>query len=332
MLSAVAARKARLQEKGETSTPSTPTSFNSSSTNANSEGKTLASSKRKHSPGESAKLVKRKRKGPPRVLEAKQTRYFEKIPDTILLIDSDREEQGSDVETSSESSDDVPLEPSSSRRMWSPSRPVMGAPGVISDHNAIGRNSTNTPSGSSGPFSIPLRLSTYEPTLNENFYSLTEEETITLLGPTSARDGTSCVLILLSASEKVALFGTYTLVLLRGRVSLAGVSMKASKTPHTVFSNRSSPIPIIECVASDETHSDSSDIPPRCLSAVDSHGVVMLVHRLHSGIEGLGLVCRTFENAFVPPKWSTTETLTDGIHLVSDDASKLGNDNADLTR
>jgi polynucleotide 5'-hydroxyl-kinase GRC3/NOL9 len=167
----------------------------------------------------------------------------------------------------------------------------------------------------------PEILSTFRPTLDRNTFLLTldERSSLGLNGP--------AVALILSPSTTVSFVGAYRLRVLRGSISLLGTTIQTSRVLHHVFAPWSSPIPVIEAhVAHGESSKSFSDIPARITSTLNEDGVVIVLQELQTGIEGLGHVVRTFEGVFDRANHEgALDIPLGGIHLVchsfSEDAS-----------
>ena len=193
------------------------------------------------------------------------------------------------------------------KRAWSPSRPMVDS----SDDEEPDPPGTFDPTMYPTP-PIPgkpefLPLSTFRPVLKRNVYSVSENEDMI--------SGKAVVLVL-QPNETVALVGTYSLCVLQGSLSLLGVTLSPSDTKHTIFAPRSSPIPILSWALSDRQGSCTFPIPSAIRQQVDTTAV--LIEYAHTGVEGLGRICKTSENAFKPPRESDVLPGTDlpRIHIV----------------
>ena len=162
------------------------------------------------------------------------------------------------------------------------------------------------------PTEEPQILSTYRPIHGQNLFglSLDEGSTLGLSGP--------AITLVLSPSATVSFVGAYRIRILRGSISLLGTIIPPSRVLHRVFAPRSSPIPVIEALAA---HGESSkslyDIPSRIISVIDQDDVIIVLQELRTGIEGLGRVMRTFEGVFhhVDPVGASDIPLG-GVHFV----------------
>ncbi|KAF8554649.1 hypothetical protein OG21DRAFT_1412116 [Imleria badia] len=179
------------------------------------------------------------------------------------------------------------------KRAWSPSRPISDS----SDDDEA------DPSGSFDPASYvasstsikpePLALSTFRPVPDSNVYPVLENE--------YATTGKARILVL-QPNETLAFVGTYSFCVLQGSLSLLGVTLSPSNTKHIVFAPRSSPIPILSWATLDRQGSCTFPIPP-CIRQ-QAKATAILIEYADTGVEGLGRICRVFENVFKPPRES----------------------------
>ncbi|KAI6004312.1 hypothetical protein EDD15DRAFT_2192181 [Pisolithus albus] len=169
-------------------------------------------------------------------------------------------------------------------REWSPSRPV-----DFEEPDA--------------PRPEPTVISNFLPVIGQNTFSLTQDD-FTATG----FQGDNGVVLVLNASESVALLGVYLLTVLQGRAKLCGVTLGPSSTQHRVFAPRSSPLPVISWAAT-EGHSKMSERPLPPSVHANSDATVVLIQYASTGVEGLGRICRVFENVFKPPRGTPTRDI-----------------------
>ncbi|KIJ60990.1 hypothetical protein HYDPIDRAFT_97607 [Hydnomerulius pinastri MD-312] len=181
-----------------------------------------------------------------------------------------------------------------SKRAWSPSRPMADSsdeeePGP----SRVGDLKNAAPLAHQTPLKAePTTLSTFCPVLDRNLYLLSESE--------SAPNEKGAILVL-HPNESVTLLGTYTICVLQGYISLLGVTLSPSDTKHRVFAPRSSPLPVLSWVA-------AGGLPDTCTFPVPpvvrqrSECTAILIRYLDTGVEGLGRICRVFDNVFKPPR------------------------------
>lgn len=160
--------------------------------------------------------------------------------------------------------------------------------------------------------SEPSQLSTFRPTRDLNVYELSADEA-------SAMGLQNEISVLsIDREETLALLGAYALTVLKGSISILGVTLSASKVAHHVFVPRSAPVPILRC-ASLDAHADLNiyTLPPRVRSI--HGGAVVAIQSLDTGVEGLGRVCRVFDGVFEPSRWlrSSAEVIRPGVSLVT---------------
>jgi polynucleotide 5'-hydroxyl-kinase GRC3/NOL9 len=316
MLSAIAARKARLQQ------PNILRSENNSENNSQLTPPPKISTKRRHGHQATINLsVKKPRKNPSSGHSGVSNllNRFTPQDDVIILENSDDD---SDMSTSLDQDNPasalVRPEPSTvpvrraEMKAWSPSRPVVDSSDDASDTSE--QPSTDFFSSYNRPLTSeePEVLSTYHPIHEQNIFrlSLNEGSALGLNGPALA--------LVLSPLATVSFVGTYRLRVLRGSISILGTTVVASHVLHPVFAPRSSPVPVIQAlVACGESSTSLPDIPARMLDVVDDGDVVILLQELRTGIEGIGHVMRTFEGAFDHVNLEGPSDIPlEGIHLV----------------
>ncbi|RPD52858.1 hypothetical protein L226DRAFT_473738 [Lentinus tigrinus ALCF2SS1-7] len=327
MLSAVAARKARLAQSQTQNTTPAVSAPSSSASPPPSEAKKKAasssssqkppSSKRKSSTSVGGNVPKKKRSEQRRPPE-QPARYFAQAAvdafktqeDVIVVDESDAESSASSHSSRIAEDVAVPPAPGRPKRAWSPSAPL---PDSSDEDNEEG----GEPIVLDFPLSAPLQqvlvqppssLSSFDPVLNQNVFHLAPGEC--LLGDTAHKS----TILLLGSGETVALLGTYTITVLRGTVSVAGVQLTAGPTSHPVYASRSSPIPIIQCRLSRSTTAPTPllpALPERIADASPNFDATILLQELHTGIEGLGRICRTFDGCFAPARWHRSQARFD---------------------
>jgi polynucleotide 5'-hydroxyl-kinase GRC3/NOL9 len=320
MLSAIAARKARLQL-----TPQ------------------VSSKKRKSSPKTPQIPEKRPRSHPSFNSSAKGTRKntpkhdvttsVTTSPDALTgeedaIPPNSSDDDDSDMSITLDDKDTTlvpqghPTEPTRRERTkaWSPSRPVVDSSDEASDVSV-------QPLSDPSHFFHHIRplpneeleiLSTYQPVHGQNMFRLLMEEgsALGLSGP--------AVILVLSPSATVSFVGTYRLRVLRGSISLLGTIIQSSHVLHHVFAPRSSPIPVIRAhMAHEESSKSLSDIPAQIINTIAEDDVLIVLQELRTGIEGLGRVVRTFEGVFdqVNPEGAPDLPLK-GVHLVGHSLSE----------
>ncbi len=180
-------------------------------------------------------------------------------------------------ESSSFSSDAEVDRPRPIGRAWSPSVPLRDS----------------SPDGEQKNYRVEATLSTFTPTRHLNVFHLSQDEISSVLGPTSAR-GT---LIALSVEKTLCIGGAYLLTVLGGTVSLLGTFIGFSKKSHRVYAPKSSPVPVLEAVASEPSSGWSEELS-RLLEIDGTSCAIILIQELRTGIEGLGNVCKVFSDVF----------------------------------
>ncbi|KAH9039014.1 hypothetical protein EDB84DRAFT_1587764 [Lactarius hengduanensis] len=176
------------------------------------------------------------------------------------------------------------------RKAWSPSRLVFHSSDDASDANETPLAELPRFPSSNNHLTNeePELLSTYRPAPDQNMFRLSEDEGLSLglTGP--------AVALVLFPSATVSFVGTYRLRVLRGSISLLGTTIRPSQVVHQFQA----------LAARGESSKSPSDIPARILSYVDEGDIVIVLQELHSGVDGLGRIVRTFEGVFddVHPK------------------------------
>ncbi|CCM03241.1 uncharacterized protein FIBRA_05366 [Fibroporia radiculosa] len=346
MLSAVAARKARLEGKNlpvDVLPKSSPTALAQPSPPPEpvaSIGSSKTSSKRK--PSESVENLLRKKSRKQTRTEKKGARYFQqdefrKQEDLILIDDSE------DDEDDDESQDDLSVDgevfdysgltsqnaavaasTGRNKRAWSPSEPLQDSSSEeedeVSNGDEAGLGALPFRQGRAPPES-PILLSTFQPILNQNMFHLTTEETRALC-LTHLSSNSNATLLIMVPSETLTLVGVYSLTVIYGSVSLSGAILSASAISYRVFAPRSAPLPVIQCLTSGASTlcGETSAIPPRAHTAAAQSAALIVLQELYTGVEGLERVCRTFDGIFAPTGWRRGEPSAlnlQGAHMAS---------------
>lgn len=103
--------------------------------------------------------------------------------------------------------------------------------------------------------------------------------------------------VILRNGETTALLGVYSLTILRGGVSLMGSELYASASrSHAIFAPRCSPIPIMLGISSSSVSPFS--LPDRLTKVADPGDSILFLEDVHTGVEDLGRICKTFDNMF----------------------------------
>ena len=168
-------------------------------------------------------------------------------------------------------------------------------------------------------------LSTFQPAIDENLFSLRGDEVSQLKLPPSPSSSHThsppSTLVLLGPHETLCLLGTCNLTVLHGSISILGSTLYPSTDSHRIYAPKSSPLPVIRCsfTKTQESLLQDIDLPPRVLidDDIKRHGAVLFLQELRAGIEGLGKICRPFLNAFQQSKWQHTNAFNlSGLSLV----------------
>ncbi|TEB24439.1 hypothetical protein FA13DRAFT_1669430 [Coprinellus micaceus] len=154
-------------------------------------------------------------------------------------------------------------------------------------------------------------LSTFQPAIDENVFSLLGEEVSQLKlppSPSSSHTHSSpSTLVLIGPHETLCLLGTCNLTVLHGSILILGSTLYPSTNSHRIYAPKSSPLPVIRCSFTKTKESLLGDVDLPSRVSIDDdirrHGAVLLLQELRTGIEGLGKICRPFLNAFQQPKW-----------------------------
>ncbi|KAL4063260.1 Pre-mRNA cleavage complex II protein Clp1-domain-containing protein [Scleroderma yunnanense] len=172
--------------------------------------------------------------------------------------------------------------------------------------------SPSRPNDSEKPQQLKVAISNFTPVIGHNTLPLTDHDLCSL-----GFQGESAVLLTINAGESLALVGVYLIVVLRGGVSLCGVTLRPSSTRHRVFAPRSSPIPVISWTPP-EDDSKATQIPLPSNIHTNPDAAIVLIQRENTGVQGLGRVCRVFEHVFKPPRDATTGDIgVPEVHLMS---------------
>ena len=332
MLSAVAARKVAKAAAGAPSSkpPSPPPPSKSPSPSpqptrtSKSEGKPTSKRKPRVSPHAGPSKNKKVKVVHATAKPDRNARYFDPSATSnarngALVDDSTGRTQVSSVSDSSSEEEmemEMDIAPSvglssisvtKTTRAWSPSRPIPDS----SDDEEPGPSGSFDPAGYLTPSAPmkpePIPLSTFCPVPDGNVYPVPENE--------YATSGKALILVL-QPNETLALMGTYSLCVLQGGLSLLGVTLSPSNTKHTVFAPRSSPIPILSWVTPDHQGSCTFPIPPAIRQQAQTTAI--LLEYADTGVEGLGRICKVFENALKPSRESDAVPGLDlpRIHIV----------------
>ncbi|KAI0329903.1 hypothetical protein GY45DRAFT_1251771 [Cubamyces sp. BRFM 1775] len=323
MLSAVAARKARLaQSQTRTLAPEAKATAAPSPSSPEPQAKAAPAatkpssssqkppSKRKPSTSAGNPSTKKKksqhRKGPQ---DSQPGRYFAqadafKTQEDLIVVD-ESDSESSAASSSAESDKDwararpAAQSKAAGKRAWSPSAPLADSSDEEQEEDEQVLLDVSTPAAVDPSPDTPTVLSTFQPILDQNVFRLPPSQS----SSSNSRQGRT--VLLLRASESVALLGAYTLTVLRGAVSLGGILLPASSTTYPVFAPRSSPLPIIQCLPRRAFQLNTLDVvlPANVAEAASNSDAAIMLQELHTGIEGLGRICRTFDGFFAPSRW-----------------------------
>ncbi|THH30293.1 hypothetical protein EUX98_g3913 [Antrodiella citrinella] len=318
MLSAVAARKSRLQQQNASGTAS-PALRLPSPPEEEPAPKSAGVSQKSRSKRKASAVQTTPRNKKSKPSHAKDSRYFQTLskdddtPD-LIIIDDDNVSDNDGLSDVSDDDSSTGLASPAPTRAWSPSAVQSNDVAMEDDYFLT------TPARKSRPAftSANSSFSTYTPVSGRNFYPLSIEELGSLSPQSGSSDRQACI-VLISPSERLALLGAYRLRLLHGLIMLAGVTLRPSSTSHRVFAPKCAAIPVIEALSQAADEEDiTADLPERVAAVINQFSAAVLLEELETGVDGLGKVCRTFEDVFAPPKSRTGSSEQKlGLHGVS---------------
>ncbi|KAI0751744.1 hypothetical protein C8Q80DRAFT_1310391 [Daedaleopsis nitida] len=304
MLSAVAARKARLAQASD---PSPPAASSAPASPPPSAARKIAPSSSKRKPSASNPTANKKHKQDrKKTAQTQPARYFARLdafdaPQEAIVVDDEDED-----EDDGEGSDPQARRPP---RASSPTAPIAHSEDSDDDDldEPVVFDVPVSPPVDPLPSETVAPLSSFIPVRNQNVFSLSLPELATGRSPRQ-------IVLLLNAQDTLALLGTYSIALLHGSVALAGVPLHISPTPHRVFAPRSSPIPLIECLPSRSSSPKPAKpiaLPKNVTEAAKGYDAVVVLQDLDTGIQGLGRICRTFDGCFAPSRWHRSQPCCD---------------------
>ncbi|KAF9478424.1 hypothetical protein BDN70DRAFT_879948 [Pholiota conissans] len=324
MLSAVAARKAALAAQTPAPLESTPTASGSSPVPPRN-----GTSKRRMSSKNSRPEPKKAKKSSTAPKVTQNTDDFKQQRDVIMVRDSDdgTEDDDSEAAMSMYEKETLPEpEQTTTKRAWSPSQPVADSSDeetpeqdpIPIDMSSLfpGMSTSKSSSSSDGP------LSTFQPIIDQNIFSLNESE-CNLLGlsiPTT--------LVGLGTDDSICLLGTCTLTVLQGSVTLSGTTINPSLTKYPIFAPRSSPLPILRptFISHPQSILNASTLSPRLQPILDFRTVIVIQEN-RTSVEGLGRICRTFEGVFEPSRWQKSSAQAPfsipGVYMITQPSKDL---------
>lgn len=305
MLSAVAARKARL--KTESQNASEGTSVPNVEEPRVAERETRPVIKRKQKAHSSQRSPSKKQ----RVYDEKAdehtlsgvTRSVGVSLDVELNLEELEIDEAGEVGEKLDTESDEPIDPLS-KRPYSPSMPVDDDEKLLAESSDI-RNSK--------PVTDPHTPSTFQPSNGHNMFLLSISEIKAL-----RLTGADALALVLSPTDTFGFIGLAKLSVLAGSISLFGTTLHPSKLCHDVFAPRTSPIPIITVVDSRQrTEVEVPELPLKIKNKIKPGDAVIVLQELDNGIEGLGRAVRTFDDFFAPRAVDIVERLPlSGIHMV----------------
>lgn len=249
----------------------------------------------------------------------------------VIVVDSEGEDSDSAMSVLDDSEQELISQPSKKsleKRAWSPSRPVDSSEEGDSEPEDV---ANSAPLDLSSLFPHLHRaqeeqgdegrvLSTFKAVVDENLFYLNEEELSSL-----GLSGAGC-LVALNTEETLCLLGACALTVLHGSVTVFGTTLSASLTVYPIYAPRSSPLPVIEPSNKMTSVLPSGNLSPR-LRDLPLSKTVIFIRELKTNVEGLGNICRTFNDVFQPSAWqrssSTNPFKVPGISLVIGPYSQL---------
>ncbi|KAI0084166.1 hypothetical protein BDY19DRAFT_997886 [Irpex rosettiformis] len=309
MLSAVAARKARREAQHSPQLSSlSPSPVHSSTNNENPPKRKL--SKRSSKNPESKKRKVNRQEGQKRH-SAEDS--FKSQHDIIAVCDGD-DESGDSSEGEAVVEEHERRDFPSTTRKWSPSAPLRSSDEEdVDEPEDIATSFDFTPAVNQKPSQKPL-LSTWRPIKNQTVFTLGSED----LRALRLADTIAGRLCLVQKGDRLTLVGVYTLTVAYGSVTLAGTQLSPQSGSHRVFAPWSSPLPAIVCATPSNIHPGSlAALSPDLQEIISGADAAVIIQELSTGIEGLGKVCRTFENVFTLPGARPVDDIEmNGVHYV----------------
>ncbi|KAG6805529.1 hypothetical protein H0H92_015061 [Tricholoma furcatifolium] len=125
-------------------------------------------------------------------------------------------------------------------------------------------------------------------------------------------------LVALAPEETLCLLGAYTFSVLQGSIMLSGVTISSSAKSYRVFAPRSAPLPVLEGVGHTSSIPNIHQLPQAVQSVISTPVALVLLQELHSHVEGLGDICRTFDGVFEPSrlqKSATSSLQLSGVYM-----------------
>ncbi|KAI0313414.1 hypothetical protein OF83DRAFT_1268857 [Amylostereum chailletii] len=290
MLSAVAARKARLQAQKTQETapgPAAPAVTAASSPPKASTPKPKRKSGTQSAPTPAQKKPRKDTSKPRKQAQRqRQTRRY--------FVQEDEEDAGEDAD--------------------SDARPLADSSDDDDDDGHDNQHNDEQPA----PARTPALLTTFTPLLNENTFPLTPSERASL----SLSSSTPALILVLPPDPTITLtlLGTARLRVLCGALSLLGTPLSPSTTVHPIFAPRSSPLPTLTPVPTEahaKVEADLAPLPDRVAQRLRGRETVIVLQEMHSGVEDLGRVVRTFDGVFQAPPEDADPLPLSGISLVS---------------
>ncbi|KAG6837057.1 hypothetical protein H0H93_015628 [Arthromyces matolae] len=230
-----------------------------------------------------------------------------KAQEDLIVITSDEDEDSFPGDFSSP-------EPLTGKGRWSPSIPLNDS----SDEEGIDTQATAAVPPSNAAEHVPDVLSTFCPTPDRNLFFLQPAEVSSLCLESDSSN--HAIIIALQPEETLCLLGAYRLSVIRGSIALSGVCLSSSPAVHRVFAPRSTPLPVIEGIDASGAIPHIHQLPTSLHSLISTSVALVLLQELHSGVAGLGDICRTFDRVFEPLRWNrfaASPIELSGVHYVS---------------
>ncbi|CAA7268693.1 unnamed protein product [Cyclocybe aegerita] len=317
MISAVAARKAALAAKTQ-SEPQLP--IPESITPPPPQPPLPNGSQKRKSTAQKQKPQKKARKLKP-FEKSNGPRPTEHVVDVfkdqtdVIVLQSDSDDESDDAMSVLGESDKEPVV-AAEKRTWSPSAPM----DVSSDEESLDENVTGLDTSTLFPHPRRSRqteeivsASTFRPALDRNMFYLTEQE-----APDMGM-GEKGTLLCLNAEDSLCLLGACHLTVLHGSIHLFGATLRPSPRQYPIYAPRSSLLPVLTASGDSSSGLKVEKLPPR-LQRLAQFPAVIFLQELNTGVEGLGLICRTFEGVFEPSRWydgKKSQFNIAGLHMVT---------------
>ena len=319
MLSAVAARRAALaSQQAQSPDTSLPVASSSTTPTPPSPAPQSPREKRKPSSQKAAPKTKKARKLKPfeksnHVRPAAVADEFKDQTEVIEVI-SESDEDGSDsamsvLEDAFSGSVPQPSDKAAGKRAWSPSQPLAESSDEEDDDDAeaavdvaslfprlphsLWQSEIDQDEGQI--------LTSFDARPGHNLFDLTDEE-CRQLGLSS-----KTTVVALGDDDTLALLGTCTLAVLHGSINMFGMNLLASLKFYPIYAPRSAPLPVLRPAMKASSTLVPGNISARLQDLLQFRTIIAF-QELRTNVEGLGLVCRTFQDTFKPARFEKAGT------------------------